>query len=112
MPTLERRITRRLIMNVPLKFRPVQAPDGSEKDAASMNICNHGVYFATDQMLPTGVIIQVHLKMPREVVGSDVTEWCFTGRAAQLELLGTPDGKSRVPSQFLYSNAPHTSSYR
>ncbi len=38
MPTLERRITPRLIMNVPLKFRPVQAPDGSEKDAASMNI--------------------------------------------------------------------------
>jgi hypothetical protein len=112
MPTLERRITRRLIMKVPLKFRHVQAPDGSEKDAASMNICNHGVYFATDQMMPKGVIIQVHLKMPREVVGDDVTEWCFTGRVAHVEPLGNPDGKSGVGVQFLCYEVPRASFQR
>jgi hypothetical protein len=109
MPTLERRITPRLIMHVPLKFRPVQAPDGSEKDSASMNICNHGVYFATDQMLPTGVIIQVHLKMPREVVGDDVTEWCFTGRVAHVESLGGTNDKSGVGVQFLCYEVPRDS---
>jgi len=109
MPTLERRITPRLIMNVPLKFRPVQAPDGSEKDAASMNICNHGVYFATDQRVPKGVMIQVHLKMPREVVGDDVTEWCFTGRVAHVEPLGATNDKLGVGVQFLYYEVPRAS---
>jgi hypothetical protein len=47
-----------------------------------MNISNHGVYFATDRKLPSGGMIQVHLKMPREVVGNDVAEWCFTGHVA------------------------------
>src|SRR5438552_16272501 len=79
MPSSERRFARRLIMKVPLRFRPVQTPADPERTAAFMNICNHGVYFATEQSLPQGVMIQVHLKMPREVVGDDVAEWCFTG---------------------------------
>jgi Tfp pilus assembly protein PilZ len=106
MPTLERRIARRLIMKVPLKFRPVQAPDGSEKEAASMNICHHGVYFATDQKMPKGVMLQVHLKLPREVAGDDVAEWCFTGRVAHVEPLGDPNGKSGVGVQFLCYEIP------
>jgi hypothetical protein len=48
----------------------MQASADSEQTAASMNICNHGVYFATDQRMPKGVMIQVHLKMPREVAGT------------------------------------------
>lgn len=112
MPAPERRSARRMIMKVPLKFRPMQASTDSEREAASMNICNHGVYFATDQMLPTGVIIQVHLKMPREVVGDDVTEWCFTGRVAHVEPLGNPDGKSGVGVQFLCYEVPRASFQR
>ena len=98
----ERRSVRRLIMKVPLKFRPVQAPANSEREAASMNICNHGVYFATDQRVPKGVMIQVHMKMPREVVGDDVREWCFTGRVAHVEPLGATNDKLGVGVQFLY----------
>jgi hypothetical protein len=63
----------------------MQAPADVEQTAASMNICHHGVYFSTDQRVPKGVMIQVHLKMPREVVGDDVREWCFTGRVAHVE---------------------------
>ena len=109
MPTLERRIARRLIMKVPLKFRPVQEPDGSEKDAASMNICNQGVYFATDEKVRKGVMIQVHLKLPREVVGDDVAEWCFTGRVAHVESLGANHDKLGVGVQFLYYEVPRPS---
>jgi hypothetical protein len=105
----ERRTTRRLIMKVPLKFRPMQAPDDPEREAASLNICNHGVYFATDQSVPKGVMIQVHLKMPREVVGEDVTVWCFTGRVAHVEPLGAASEKSGVGVQFLYYEVPRPS---
>jgi Tfp pilus assembly protein PilZ len=106
MQTLDRRVTRRLIMKVPLKFRPVQAPDSAEKDSASMNICHHGVYFATDQKLPKGVMLQLHLKLPREVAGDDVAEWCFTGRVAHVEPLGDVNGKSGVGVQFLCYEVP------
>jgi Tfp pilus assembly protein PilZ len=105
----ERRSARRLIMKVPLKFRPVQASEDPEQEAASMNICNHGVYFATDQKMPKGVMIQVHLRMPREVVGDDVAEWCFTGRVAHVEPLGPANGKSGVGVQFLYYEIPRPS---
>ena len=48
----ERRTARRLIMKVPLRFRPMQETADPEHEAASMNICNHGVYFATDDSGP------------------------------------------------------------
>ena len=109
MPESDRRSARRLIMKVPLRFRPMQASADSEQTAASMNICNHGVYFATDQRMPKGVMIQVHLKMPWEVVGDDVKEWCFTGRVAHVESLGATNDKSGVGVQFLYYEVPRTS---
>ncbi len=109
MPGSERRFARRLIMKVPLRFRPAQAPADPERAADSMNICNHGVYFATDQRLPQGVMIQVHLKMPREVVGDDVTEWCFTGRVVHVESLGATNDKLGVGVQFLYYEVPRIS---
>ncbi len=109
MPATERRSTRRLIMKVPLRFHPIQAPADSEQSAASMNICNHGVYFATDQRVPKGVMLQVHLKLPREVAGDDVAEWCFTGRVAHVEPLGATKGKSGVGVQFLYYEVPRPS---
>jgi hypothetical protein len=109
MTTSDRRSARRLIMKVPLKFRPMQAPDDPERHASSMNICNHGVYFATDQRVPKGVMIQVHLRMPREVVGDDVMEWCFTGRVAHVEPLGASHDRSGVGVQFLYYEVPRAS---
>jgi hypothetical protein len=105
----ERRSTRRLIMKVPLKFHAVQKNGNngdSEQSANAMNICSHGVYFATDQKLPKGVLIQVHLKMPREVVGDDVMEWCFTGRVAHVESLGPTNDKLGVGVHFVYYEVP------
>ncbi len=74
-----------------------------------MNICSHGVYFATDQRLPKGGMIQVHLKMPRELVGEGVKEWCFTGRVAHVESLGVTNDKLGVGVHFLYYEAPRPS---
>jgi len=75
-----------------------------------MNICSHGVYFATEQKLPKGVLIQVHLKMPREVVGDvvgdEATEWCFTGRVAHVESLGPTNNKLGVGVHFLTTKFP------
>jgi Tfp pilus assembly protein PilZ len=109
MQASERRSARRLIMKAPIKFRPVRESGDPEWEAATMNICNHGVYFATDHRLPRGEMIQVHLKMPREVVGDDVTEWCFTGRVAHVEPLGAMNDKLGVGVQFIYYEVPRAS---
>jgi hypothetical protein len=106
MPESDRRAGRRLIMKVPLKFRPLHNGATSEQSAAAMNISNHGVYFATDQKLPKGGMIEIHLKMPREVVGDDVAEWCFTGRVAHVESLGIANDKLGVGVHFIYYEVP------
>ncbi|HUC53724.1 MAG TPA: PilZ domain-containing protein [Candidatus Cybelea sp.] len=106
MPASDRRNARRLIMKVPLKFRPLQHGVDTEQSAAAMNISNHGVYFATDQKLPKGEMIQVHLKMPREVIGDDVAEWCFTGRVVHVESLSPTNGKLGIGVHFLYYEVP------
>ena len=106
MPANERRSTRRFIMRVPLRFRPMKQASIPEESAASMNISTHGVYFATGTKVSEGVLVQVHLKMPREIVGDDVEEWSFTGRVAHVEPLGTTNGKSGIGVQFLYYEVP------
>src|SRR6267378_3283702 len=106
MPAQDRRTSRRLIMKVPLRFRPMKATSIPEETAASMNISTHGVFFATEQKVSKGLMLQVHLKMPKEIVGDDVEEWSFTGRVAHVEPLGATNEMSGVGVQFLYYEVP------
>jgi len=101
-----RRSSRRLIIKVPLRFRPVKASSMPEQAAASMNISTHGVFFATEQKVSKGLLLQVHLKMPREIVGDDVDEWSFTARVAHVESLGAAREISGVGLQFLCYEVP------
>jgi len=61
-----------------------------------MNISTHGVCFATDQKVAEGLVLQLRLRMPKEIVGDEVDEWSFTGRVAQVESLSRKNGKSGV----------------
>ena len=109
MPEQDRRTSRRLIMKVPLRLRPMKAASIPEETAASMNISTHGVFFATEQKVSKGLLLQVHLKMPREIIGDDVEEWSFTARVAHVESLGGANEISGVGVQFLYYEVPRAS---
>jgi PilZ domain-containing protein len=102
----ERRHGHRFIMRVPLRFHPTKKAALREEIASSMNISTHGVYFATDQELAEGLLLQLHLKMPKEIVGDDVEEWSFTGRVAHVEPLSRQNGKSGIGVQFLFYEVP------
>ena len=106
MPAQDRRTSRRLIMKVPLRFRPMKETSIREETAASMNISTHGVFFATEQKVSEGLLLQVHLKMPREIIGDEVEEWSFTARVAHVESLGATSKISGVGVQFLYYEVP------
>jgi|SRR5215469_10561252 len=102
----ERRHGHRFIMRVPLRFHAMKETVLSEESASSMNISTHGVYFATDQNLAEGLMVELHLKMPKEIVGYDVEEWSYTGRVAHVEPLNRKNGKSGVGVQFLFYEVP------
>jgi len=106
MPAQDRRSARRFIMKVPLRFRPMKETSIHEETAASMNISTHGVFFATEQRVSEGLLLQVHLKMPREIAGDDVEEWSFAARVAHVESLGATSKISGVGVQFLYYEVP------
>jgi Tfp pilus assembly protein PilZ len=105
----ERRHGHRFIMRVPLRFHATKEATLREESVSSMNISTHGVYFATDQRIDEGVLVQLHLKMPKEIVGDDVGEWSFTGRVAHVEPLSRQNGKSGVGVQFLFYEVPRPS---
>ncbi|PYT81621.1 MAG: hypothetical protein DMG40_08710 [Acidobacteria bacterium] len=102
----ERRHGHRFIMRVPLRFHATKGAAPQEESVSSMNISTHGVYFATDQKIAEGLMVQLHLKMPKEIVGDEVDEWSFTGRVAHVEPLSRQNGKSGVGVQFLFYEVP------
>ncbi len=106
----ERRHGHRFIMKVPLRFHATKEAVLREESVSSMNISNHGVYFATDQKVAEGLLVQLHMKMPKEIVGDEVVdEWSFTGRVAHVEPLNRQNGKSGVGVQFLFYEVPRPS---
>lgn len=102
----ERRQGHRFIMRVPLRFHATKETVLREESASSMNISTNGVYFVTDQKVTTGLMVQLHLKMPKEIAGYDVEEWSFTGRVTHVEPLNRQNGKSGVGVQFLFYEVP------
>ena len=67
-----------------------------------MNISTRGVYFATDLPLCQGQLVQVLLRMPKEVSGKVVNERRFTGRVAHIHRNVFANGMSGVGVQFLF----------
>jgi len=106
MQTLERRVARRFFLKVPLRYKQLKNPADAEKAASAMNISRQGVYFATEEKVTKGLMVQVKLKMPNEIAGNQVDEWNFTGRVARVEPLGSLNGMSGVGVQFLCYEAP------
>ena len=102
----ERRHGHRFIMRVPLRFHATKETVLREESVSSMNISTHGVYLGSDRKLREGLMVQLHLKMPKEIVGDEVEEWSFTGRVAHVEPLSRQNGKSGVGAQFLFYEVP------
>jgi hypothetical protein len=106
MPGHGRRHGHRFIMRVPLRLRTTKEAAVREEVVSSMNISTHGAYFATEQKVAEGLVLQLHLKMPEEIGGDEAEEWSFTGRVAHVESLSRKNGESGVGVQFLFYEVP------
>jgi hypothetical protein len=86
MEDCERRHARRFVVQVPLAFRPIKPPGFPKCFGEIVNISTEGVCFSTQTCLSTGAIVQVFLKLPREIMGS--AEHCWTGKVVYFRSLG------------------------
>ena len=102
MPGNERGHGHRFLRRVPLRFHAAKEAAIREQTVSSVNISTHGVYFATDQEMAGGLMVQLHLKMPKEVVGNEVEEWSFTGGVAHRESLSRKNRQSVSARSFRF----------
>ena len=95
----DRRLAGRYKMKTPLRVRLWKSAV-PECAAESMNLSQHGIYFATNSALHKGETVEVLFNMPREIVGEPSSEWRCTGHVVRVEDINTPSGKQGVGVQF------------
>jgi hypothetical protein len=81
----ERRYTPRFRIRIPLRIRTTDSPESQPQAVESFDVSMRGVYFPTDLPLRVGSPIQLFLRMPEEIVGKLLPEWCCTCRVVRVE---------------------------
>jgi len=85
-PVAERRSTRRLPLNVPLRVRVWQSTVPEQK-VECLNISERGVYFASGSRFKEGEELELILKMPQEITGPADWSWRCLGRVVRTNAL-------------------------
>jgi hypothetical protein len=67
MNSQNRRTEERVAVRMPIRFRPITDPPSAELSAESVNISEHGLFFATNCPLQVGEEVEIYLRMPREL---------------------------------------------
>jgi PilZ domain len=98
-----RRYAPRFNIKVPLVFCAVDASLERGHEAISINICERGVYFKTEQPVSVGLPVRVLLQMPDECGGKPATPVVFTGRVSHVAAKRRGRPRSGVGIEFLYS---------
>lgn len=95
----DRRIAQRHNVKTTLRVR-IWKSGQPEKRAQSVNLSQRGIFFVTDFAPGKDDIVEILLKMPREITGEPTTEWRCTGHVVRVEPLVSPKGRVGVGVQF------------
>jgi hypothetical protein len=98
-----RRFAPRFNLKIPLVFCSVDACLERGHEAISINICERGVYFKTEQPVSVGLPVRVLVQMPGECGGKPATRVVFTGRVSHVEVKRRGRPRSGVGIEFFYS---------
>jgi hypothetical protein len=91
----ERRQVARHNIRSPLRFRALNvAADLSEHFTEAMNVSRGGFFFASSAPLQVGVPLEVTLRMPVEVTGTQAQETRCTARVVHVK--NEPYGDGRI----------------
>jgi hypothetical protein len=90
----ERRQMTRHNLRTPLRFRSTGvAADKTEHFTEALNISRGGFYFASSAPLQVGMPIEVTLRIPQEVTGSQTEEMHCTARVVHVKNEAYADGR-------------------
>src|SRR5271165_2104010 len=108
MQAAERRQMTRHNLRTPLRFRPTGvAADKSDHFTEALNISRGGFYFASSAPLQVGMPIEVTLRMPGEVTGSQTEELHCTARVVHVKNEAYADGRIGFGAEIVrFSSAP------
>ena len=97
MQAAERRQLTRHNHRTPLRFRSTGvAADRSDHFTEALNISRGGFYFTSSAPLQVGMPIEVTLRIPAEVTGSQTEEMRCTARVVHVDHLRDLQGNIRV----------------
>ncbi len=96
MSSSERRLDTRVITRVPLRFRTLNNPGSPEQTAASENISQRGILFATSFPLKVGTPVEVSLRMPQEVAGQTSSDVKCVARVVHVQPNAYFGGKAGI----------------
>lgn len=100
MPTEERRASPRVVLDLPLKLRPLDQPELATLDARCVNLSERGLLFSLAQPLAVGTAFELAMTMPSEVTGGQPMKVTCTARVLRAErrhpALGVPVNAARI----------------
>jgi Tfp pilus assembly protein PilZ len=95
----DRRFARRFGVKTALRVR-VWKSSIPEERAESMNVSEGGIFFVTNRPHQEGQVVEILLKMPKEITGDPPTEWRCTGSVVRVEPIDSVKGKLGVGVRF------------
>lgn len=99
LPSPDRRVSRRHKYKTCLRVR-IWKSSAPERQEESLNLSQHGVYFATESPLREGETVEIFFQMPEEITAEPSTEWRCTGHVVRVERVNSEAGKLGVGVQF------------
>jgi hypothetical protein len=84
---LDRRLTQRHSLRIPLEFR-IWGAEGPEHRGKSIDLSGRGVLLETPLPLQVGSKVELRLKLPEEITGQPTTEWRCKGCVVRVEQCG------------------------
>lgn len=102
MPIVEKRFSPRRVATIPLRFRVLQAGDGSapmEVASEASNISLTGLFMSTSRKLPLGTPLCLTLHVPTALSGSYRSFLSCVGQVVHARAL--PDGKHGYGIHFV-----------
>lgn len=96
---LDRRVSRRFRFQTPLRVR-IWKSAAPEQRTESVNLSQQGIFFATNLPICEGAMVEILLKMPKEITEEPTTEWRCTGHVVRVEQVDSKRGKLGVGVQF------------
>lgn len=113
MVNAERRQLSRHSHRTPLRFRSTGVTaDKSEHFTEALNISRGGFYFASSAPLQVGMPIEVMLRMPPEVTGSQTEEMRCTARVVHVRNEAYGDGRIGFGAEIVKFNTEAGASQR